>query len=76
MKNMEYHVSGVNSFSEAQTSTGGIAMDEINAVLESVIRPGVYFTGEMLDIDGQCGGYNLQWAWTSGHIAGLGAAGK
>ncbi len=76
MKNMEYHVSGVNSFSEAQTSTGGIAMDEINAVLESVIRPGVYFTGEMLDIDGQCGGYNLQWAWTSGHIAGLAAAGK
>lgn len=76
MKNMGYHISGINSFAEAQTSTGGISMDEINAGLESVICPGVYFTGEMLDIDGQCGGYNLQWAWTSGHIAGLGAAGK
>ena len=39
--------------------------------LESKIHPGLYFCGELLDVDGICGGYNLQWAWTSGYIACL-----
>lgn len=36
--------------------------------------PGVYFAGEILDVDGRCGGYNLQWAWSSGYLAGYHAA--
>lgn len=38
--------------------------------LESKLVPGVYFAGEVIDIDGTCGGYNLQWAWSSGYVAG------
>ena len=39
--------------------------------LESLLHRGLYFAGELLDIDGPCGGYNLQWAWSSGAVAGL-----
>ena len=74
MKALTYHVTGTRPFTDAQTSTGGIGYDEITENLESKFCPGIYFTGEMLDIDGPCGGYNLQWAWTSGHIAGCSAA--
>ena len=49
-------------------------MAEVTKNLESIKMPGIYFAGEMLDVDGRCGGYNLQWAWTSGYIAGRGAA--
>ncbi len=49
-------------------------MAEVTDRLKSVLVPGVYFAGEVLDIDGRCGGYNLQWAWTSGYIAGKSAA--
>ncbi len=44
------------------------------ATLESRLAPGLFFAGEILDIDGDCGGFNLQWAWSSGHLAGTGAA--
>lgn len=55
----------------AQVCTGGIYTKEIDVrTLESKIHPGLYFCGELLDVDGICGGYNLQWAWTSGYIAG------
>ena len=55
----------------AQVCTGGICTKEIDVrTLESKIHPGLYFCGELLDVDGICGGYNLQWAWTSGYIAG------
>lgn len=37
--------------------------------------PGLYFAGEIVDVDGKCGGYNLQWAWSSGYVAGMNAAG-
>ena len=49
-------------------------MDEITLQMESKIVPGLYFAGELLDVDGRCGGYNLQWAWTSGYLAGINAA--
>ena len=42
--------------------------------MESKLVKGLYFAGEILDVDGICGGYNLQWAWTSGYLAGKGAA--
>ena len=61
----------VRDFSAAQVCTGGIHTEEIHTdTLESRIVPGIYFVGELLDVDGICGGYNLQWAWSSGHVAG------
>lgn len=67
-------VSGNNGFEQAQVSAGGIPADELTDRLESKLVPGLYFAGEIIDLDGICGGYNLQWAWTSGAIAGLAAA--
>ena len=58
----------------AQVCAGGINSEEIDIkTLESKLVPGMFFAGEILDVDGICGGYNLQWAWTSGYIAGLNA---
>lgn len=60
----------------AQVTAGGILTGEFNPdTMESRLVPGLYACGEVLDIDGDCGGYNLQWAWSSGRCAGL-AAGK
>ncbi|MCI9436789.1 MAG: aminoacetone oxidase family FAD-binding enzyme [Lachnospiraceae bacterium] len=70
------HVIGSNSYDNAQVCAGGIPLNEVTKNLESVKIPGLYFAGEILDVDGKCGGYNLQWAWCSGHIAGTAAAGK
>jgi len=69
-KNMEYHIEGHNGFENAQVCSGGVDMREIKENMESKIVPGLFFAGEILDVDGRCGGYNLQWAWTSGAIAG------
>ena len=44
--------------------------------MESLLMPGLFAAGEVLDIDGDCGGYNLQWAWASGYLAGKAAARK
>jgi predicted flavoprotein YhiN len=52
--------------------SGGVDTKELNAdTLESKKVPGIYFVGEVCDVDGICGGYNLQWAWSSGYVAGL-----
>lgn len=69
------HVTGSNSFEAAQVCAGGVPLSEVTENLESRKTPGVFFAGELLDVDGKCGGYNLQWAWCSGHIAGKAAAG-
>ena len=54
---------------------GGVDTSEIDPdTMESKLVKGLYFAGEILDVDGICGGYNLQWAWTSGYLAGKGAA--
>lgn len=64
-------------FEFAQVCAGGIRTEEIDpSTLESRLIPGMYFCGELLDVDGICGGYNLQWAWSSGFVAGTNAAGK
>ncbi len=66
---------GTQSWMFSQVTAGGVDVREINpATLESKLVPGVYFAGEVLDIDGDSGGYNLQWAWSSGAIAGTHAA--
>ena len=59
----------------AQVTAGGIELSEINPeTMESKLCKNLYITGEVLDIDGPCGGYNLQWAWASGKLAGSEAA--
>jgi predicted Rossmann fold flavoprotein len=59
-------------FNEAVVAAGGVDVDEINpSTMESRLVPGLYITGELLDIDGDSGGYNLQFAWSTGAIAGL-----
>ena len=61
----------------AQVTAGGIVTKEFNPFsLESKLVPGLYACGEVLDIDGDCGGYNLQWAWSSGRLAGYHAGGN
>lgn len=60
----------------AQVTAGGIVTSEFDPeTMESRLVPGLYACGEVLDVDGECGGYNLQWAWSSGRLAGL-SAGK
>lgn len=71
---LEVEVTGTNSFAQAQVSAGGIDCAEVTDNLASRIVPGLYFAGEILDVDGICGGYNLQWAFSSGTIAGRAAA--
>ncbi len=70
------HITGSHSFDHAQICAGGVSMKEVSASLEALKVPGLYLAGEMLHVDGRCGGYNLQWAWTSGCLAGRAAAGK
>lgn len=63
------------AFSQAQVCSGGVDTQQVNPhTMESLLCPGIYLTGELLDIDGTCGGYNLQWAWSSGAVAGIHAA--
>lgn len=75
LTSMKFKVTGSKGYEEAQVTAGGVAVDEINPkTLESKKAKGLYFAGEIIDIDGLCGGYNLQWAWSSGYIAGLSAS--
>ena len=68
----EFEVIGSDGFDDAQVTSGGVNLEEVNkTTLESLLVEGLYFTGEVLDIDGKSGGYNLQWAWSSGFLAGL-----
>ena len=62
---------GTESFDKAQVTAGGIDTRKVDPkTLESKLVPGLFITGELLDVDGDCGGYNLQWAWASGVRAG------
>ncbi len=65
-------ITATNSFEQAQVSAGGVDTKEIDPnTMESKIIKGVYLTGELIDVDGTCGGYNLQWAWSTGAVAGM-----
>lgn len=71
LKEWKFEVTGHNTWQQAQTTAGGIALTDINPnTMESTIVKGLYFAGEVLDVDGDCGGFNLQWAWSSGYTAG------
>lgn len=68
-------ITGTKGFDAAQVTAGGVDTDEIEpTTMESKLVSGLYFAGEVVDIDGMCGGYNLQWAWSSGWVAGSHAA--
>lgn len=74
-KHFRIEINGTNDFDQAQVCAGGVRTTEVNPqTLESVYADSLYLTGELLDIDGICGGYNLQWAWSTGYIAGKHAA--
>ena len=64
-------VRGTAGFDGAQVTAGGISTAEFDPdTLQSRLVPGLFACGEVLDVDGDCGGYNLQWAWSSGALAG------
>ncbi len=68
-------IQGYLPFEQAQICSGGVSVTEVDpGTMESRKIPGLYFAGELLDVDGPCGGYNLQWAWSSGFLAGKSAA--
>lgn len=70
-----FKISGSKSFKDAQVTAGGVDTDEIDSsTMESKLVKGLYFAGEIVDIDGDCGGFNLQWAWSSGYVAGRNAS--
>ena len=66
LRNMRFTVDKLYGFKDSQVLRGGISLKNINKDFSSKIEPNVYFIGEMLDIDGECGGYNLRYAITSG----------
>jgi len=66
-------ITDTNGFEKAQVCSGGVSLEEVNLnTMESLKEKGLYMTGELLDVDGDCGGYNLGFAWISGMIAGNG----
>lgn len=77
IKEFPIEIHGTVGFDKAQVTRGGISLEEIERYTMEVKKcPGLYLTGELLDVDGICGGYNLQWAWTTGYLAGMAAAGR
>ena len=68
IKNMQFNVCG--ALDNNQVFSGGVPLEDLDENLMHKNLQGVYFVGEICDVDGVCGGYNLQWAWTSGHIVG------
>jgi hypothetical protein len=71
LKNWMFDITGSLSWTDAQLMAGGILTRDFNpATMESHLAKGLYAVGEVLDISGDCGGYNLQWAWSSGFVAG------
>ncbi len=75
LKNLPFLVTGTAGWDSAQVTAGGIRLREIDCrTMESALCPGLYFSGEILDATGLCGGFNLQLAWASGHTAGISAA--
>ncbi len=72
LKSRRFKVMGTRGWNEAEFTSGGVNVNEVRAgTLESKFKNGVYFAGEVLDVNGKRGGYNLGWAWASGFVAGL-----
>ena len=75
IKAWRFNIRGTMSWNNAQVTKGGAVTAQFDpATMQSKLVKGLYVCGELLDIDGDCGGYNLQWAWSSGYLAGTAAA--
>jgi len=75
LKHWEFKVTDTNGFTNAHATAGGIDTTELTeGTLESKLVPGLYLAGEVMDVDGDFGGYNLQWAWSSGYVAAIALA--
>ena len=75
MKEKTLTIRQASGFEKAQVTSGGVSLKALDAdTMELRKYPGLYITGELADVDGICGGYNLQWAWSSGYVAGRAAA--
>lgn len=73
-RRLPFTITGSHSFESAQVSRGGVSLLDVDTDLQSIHHKGLYLAGEILHVDGRCGGYNLHWAWASGTIAGNTAA--
>ena len=76
MKHFPMTVTGTNPIENSQVLAGGIKLTEVSENMELIKCEGLYLTGELLDADGRCGGYNLQWAWSTGITAGIAAGNR
>lgn len=76
LKQICFNIKGTKGYDTAQVTAGGVNVSELDNNLGSKITDGLYFTGEVIDVDGICGGYNLQWAFATGYIAGCASAEK
>ena len=75
LKHLSFPIAGTRGFDRAQTTAGGIFVSEVEPdTLRSRVAEDLYLAGEILDVDGPCGGFNLAWAWASGYLAGSAAA--
>jgi hypothetical protein len=75
MKGLSLHVVGTRPIEEATVTRGGVETSEIDpTTMQSKLCPGLFFAGEVMNVDGPCGGYNLQIAWSTGALAGESAA--
>jgi predicted flavoprotein YhiN len=71
----DLRVTGTLGYEKAEVTAGGVALAEVNpSTLESRVCPGLWLCGEILDVEGRLGGFNFQWAWSSGTVAGRAAA--
>ena len=77
IKDLRFGVTGTTGMTNCQVTAGGISLSEFDGFsLESLRHPGLFAAGELLDVDGDCGGFNLQWAWSSAMAAAVGAVKK
>lgn len=75
LKSFVFETNGTRDYHYAQVTAGGVVLNEVDlTTMASKKAKGLYITGEVLDLDGDCGGYNLQWAWSTGYLAGLDAS--
>ena len=76
LKNWKFEIEGYVGYERCVITAGGVSLDEVTPkTLESRVTPGLYFAGEVLDLDADTGGYNLQTAFSTGYLAGI-SAGK
>ncbi len=69
-RDLRFNITGTGDYKKAQVTRGGISLGDLDDNLMFKKVPGIFVVGELCDVDGRCGGYNLQWAWCSGYIAG------